>query len=89
VASTNLLVDNVAEDPVEIIGEATLYPSGTFAGGHIRVELAATESGDYAMIAEIVGYARENINVPGGGWIRASVINAQSTTNLSLVMNTA
>lgn len=86
-ASYVILDENTPAAPVEVTGSGTLYPTGTFAGAHIRLEASPEENGDFQPFEYLHDSAPKNLSIPGGGWVRAAVGNSQDLTNLSLTLN--
>lgn len=86
--SQAILTANVAAAPIEIEGEATVFPSGTFGGGHIIVEAAPVVGGPFTPVAHYHDNTPRNLSLPGGAFIRAATGNSQASTSLSLTVNT-
>lgn len=87
-ASQTILSANVATAPIAISGEATVFPSGDFEGGHIIIEAAPVVGGPFKPFAWYHDETPRNISLAGGGFIQASVGNEQADTSLNLVVNT-
>lgn len=87
-ASQLILNANTPSAPMEILGDATLYPDGTFAGGHIVLRAAPEEAGPYRPVAYYYDNKPKNLSLSGGGWISAEPGNLQPQTLLGLRVNT-
>lgn len=79
-----LLTANVSQDPVFVERDATVFPSGTFAGAHIVLLVATSELGEYQASERYYDLERKNLTLAGGGWVKAEVGNLQSQTSLGL-----
>jgi len=86
--TTALLTENVPEDPVFVERDATVFPSGVFAGAHIVLLTATAEEGDYHPSEYYYSSERKNLLLAGGGWVKAEVGNSQPDTDLSLSITT-
>ncbi|MBX3422205.1 MAG: hypothetical protein KF752_11680 [Pirellulaceae bacterium] len=84
-----LLIANVSEDPVELIGEFTVFPTGTFAGAHIVLKMSPTEEGTYEVAERYYDRTPRNLSLPGRAWCKFEVANSQSGTSLGLTVSTA